>query len=1012
MPISLKGQEDAILCNMTLSTANMFTLLIYWLSYIAFRVLTEGERVIVLTQKFLYFLMANTMKGFSISHVNVRSLVRNLKETYVVMLGYDVVCVSETWLHDKISDTLLTFNGYKSYRQDRQGNDNVKQRGGGLMVYIKDPIFGFSNIIPLLCKISVNLEQLWFEICKPNYKRQIICVLYRPPSGSVPKFVEEISASIDQLEQSTGIELTILGDFNINYKKTTSPEYKALKELERAYQLKQYITDPTRVTNKVKSTIDLILTNMSMVSDYGVLSTMVADHFPVYIIKKKTRNDKSFTYTTGRSYKNYDKDIFHNLIQTNIKWRSYWIKTNDTNILWELMLSIIVESIDVLCPIKMMRLRKNVPGWINRETIEAISTKRDLLASALKSGLESDWNLFKKQKNTARKMLTRAKQHVIVSALDENRKDPRRFWRILNVDLGLNEKKSACSHSFTRVRNAMGQIVEGELACNYMNEYYAMNGERLANNFNLVWNESMFSVPTPLEVFSLNFIPMNVVEKLVKNIDTSKSSGILEVNSRILKDAFSILIPELTHLFNESIKTGIFPKSWSIGYITPIPKESDPLEAGNWRPISILPLPSKLLEQAVHYQVNVFLENNNILDSRQHGFRPEYSTSTAIFKLVKDLFENYDKGYSSSCVFVDYKKAFETLDHNILCRKLKMYNFSEISVSWFRSYLSNRKHVVRTNENMSRPMGVNYGVPQGSTLGPLLFILYVNDLLVELGNAESKGALMYADDTVLYATGPDPDDCINGCQTLLCKLVDWCSVNKLTINISKTKHMIVSRNENHANLIKDRTVSIKSEKLHNVSSYRYLGIELEGSLSFDSMVDSLYNKANRKLYSLKNIRPYITNSVASLIYKTCVRPVMEYADFLIDSCTKNKTSKLDRIQKRAVKIIDQAKHKDSTYNELLGIYGIEDLVKRRKKHHLSVMYRQARIHTNIDIYRPETDLRSNLKVKFRSKVTKLTKVQKSPYYRGITLWDRLPVDVQRATTKVKFKRELIRYIPD
>ena len=249
------------------------------------------------------------------------------------------------------------------------------------------------------------------------------------------------------------------------------------------------------------------------------------------------------------------------------------------------------------------------------------------------------------------------------------------------------------------------------------------------------------------------------------------------------------------------------------------------------------------------------------------------------------------------------------------------------------------------------------------------------------------------------------------CQSLLSRLEKWCIINKLTINISKTKHMFIPRNDTHTDLTRNSYVKIASEKLYNVTSYKYLGVDLDQTLSFDTMVDTMYNKAYRKLYYLKNIWPYITNSVANLIYKTCVRPVMEYADFLVDSCNKQKTEKLGRIQKRAKKIIDQTRHKDCSYDELLAMYNIEDLVMRRKRQDLSIMYRHAHDSSNLDFRRPDTNLRSNLKIRFRNKITPLTKIQKSPYYRGVSLWDRLPVDVHRVTTKVKFKRDLARYIP-
>ena len=176
--------------------------------------------------------MNNTKKGWTISHVNVRSLVRNFDETFVTMNGYDVICISESWLHEKISDSTIEFEGYNMFRQDRGRDDAIiKKRGGGLVVYIKNNLAPYSNSLVIQNKVTTNLEQLWIEITKPHYKRQIICAVYRPPSGKIAEFIQELSDNIDNLESNNStFELTLIGDFNINYRKSNTPECKTLNE--------------------------------------------------------------------------------------------------------------------------------------------------------------------------------------------------------------------------------------------------------------------------------------------------------------------------------------------------------------------------------------------------------------------------------------------------------------------------------------------------------------------------------------------------------------------------------------------------------------------------------------------------------------------------------------------------------------------------------------------------------------------------------------------------------------
>ena len=208
--------------------------------------------------------------------------------------------------------------------------------------------------------------------------------------------------------------------------------------------------------------------------------------------------------------------------------------------------------------------------------------------------------------------------------------------------------------------------------------------------------------------------------------------------------------------------------------ITPIPKEGSPLDPGNWRPITILPLPSKIMERAVHYQLVNYFEENNYFHNRQHGFRKKHSTITAINQVLRHVYDAYDLGKSTSCSFIDYKKAFETLDHDILLQKLKIYGLTDRSLTWMSSYLAHRRHRVTCNRTTSRETTVSYGVPQGSILGPSLFIIYVNDLLYTLQDYPAANIEMYADDTVLYTPDLCPENACRVNEEILNSLYNWC----------------------------------------------------------------------------------------------------------------------------------------------------------------------------------------------------------------------------------------------
>ena len=412
---------------------------------------------------------------------------------------------------------------------------------------------------------------------------------------------------------------------------------------------------------------------MNFVAESGVLSNQISDHQPIFIRRKKLRESKTFSTIYGRTMRNYNRDHFQSVILDDNRWRDFWYGDNNVNTLWSIMHDIIMDSANLCCPMKKIRLRDSTPAWFTREIIEQINTKKEIMARITRTNREEDYQLLRDQKRLVRNSLRLARQDTIVTSLSENMTNPKRFWRCLSKNFALGKRSGTMG--CVRIKDQTGNTLEGQELVDFLSIYYATNGEKLAKAFNNISHPLNINEVKQNANFTFRFVPLTVVEKYIKDIQVCKASGITDLSSILIKDAFKVLAVEIAHIINESIRTSTFPDKWAVGSITPIPKDGDNLDPGNWRPISILPLPSKLLKRAIHYQVISHLDDNGYLSKDQHGFRAGKSTSKAILDLTRLLTESYNKGKHTSCVFVDYKKAFETLDHNILLTKLVKFDF-------------------------------------------------------------------------------------------------------------------------------------------------------------------------------------------------------------------------------------------------------------------------------------------------------------------------------------------------
>ena len=945
-------------------------------------------------------------KGLTISHLNVRSLLRHKDEVFLYLKGSDIICLSETWLTSLVDGTLISQNGYKVIRQDRYAG----KRGGGLLLYIIDELAPFVNTMEISFKDTTS-EEIWVMVDKPGWKKTILGLIYRPPCGKYDLFKSRLENTLKKLDDEhnlLNIEITILGDLNIDFSKTQSSPRMQLLTILKDYGVRQLINKPTHVTNKSSSIIDLILTNMKkeLINDFGVMDVSISDHKPIYVNRKAARHPKSKRVINSRKYTLYNKDIFGNVLLDNLWWREFWHGEKHPDVLWSVMQSIIISGVDRLCPPRKIVIRDEQLPWIDKTLRLKILEKDRAYKHAQRTGYATDWKLFRELKSATRKLFIGKKRAFILSKLNETRDNPKDFWRDMDKNLKVGKSKSQ-PHVCDRIKNADGCIVTGTDVLASFNEFYVTVGKELAAKFPKVPDMNTSHVDVRKQC-AFRFVGKKEVLSIVKQLKNNKSTCIGDINMRVLKDALEMLIIEFTHLMNECLTQCVMPRDWKKGTVSPVPKGRPTLIMGDYRPISVLPAPSKVLERIVYNQLIYYLECNSLLDPRQHGFRREYSTSSAIMEVVDYFFKKADQGHTIHCVYIDYSKAFDTLDHEILCKKLENLGFDRQIVGWCRNYLSERSQCVKISNETSTCLPVTCGVPQGSILGPLFFIIYVNDLLTLFQEGGVKITL-YADDTVMYTSDINSEKAASCLEQGLKKLAMWCIKNKLTINVKKTKHMVICPTRRPDIC---PAVVLNGEKLDTVRKYNYLGVYIDDDLTFESYLNEKCNKVNVRIYQLGRLRKFITSGIACLIYKQTILPVVEYADQMVESGPTEKVRRLQTLQERALRIIDNKEHRGLSTDVLSNLFRLEPLQLRRAEHLACTMYRLSKRICLLEKGRPGIHLRSRNKVKFKKYNRTYEKYLKNPMARGIILWDRIPESVQRSTTKVKFKQGIKQYLAD
>ena len=777
-----------------------------------------------------------------------------------------MVAITETWLTSNVFNNEILPNQYIIYHNDR------RSRGGGVLIAVR------THIISKLLPSPTNLEMLTVELKLP--KRLILCVVYLPPDPTSSQ-IRSLSDHISQFQQSHSVVL--LGDFNlphINWE-TMCGNCRASEDLcDMTFELNlvQLITYPTHIHGNI---LDLILTNdEDLITNVSVnspeCSQISSDHFPISF--SINQNCLPLHNTTTLQAYDYSKADFTSMndfiLNSNI---ADCLTCDDVESTWSTIKSVISEAMSLFIP--KFQLRSNqYPKWFSRDIRHQLKCLHTLRRTHKRSPTPH---------NTAKLRLADEHFQQSVALAKSNYESS-----LIN---SYAESSNPAIYHYIRSYTKSGTIPPTV----HLDDTTASSDASRASLFNRYFH-SVFTAPTsseqtipslhPDQVNSLTFTEDEVYYVLCQ-LDPNKATGIDKISPKVLKNcAFSLTRP-LCHLFNLSLSTGSIPEEWKIHLIVLVYKSEDRSSVKNYRPISLLSNTSKVLETLVYN--NIINHTLSHITNCQFGFLPGRSTTQQLLLYLNSIHQVTTQGHQIDSIYLDFRKAFDSVPHMKLLNKLKSCGISGNLHKWFSSYLHNRLQCVRICNSISNLLPVLSGVPQGSTLGPLLFLLYINDLPSVI---KFSSIFQFADDTKLSKSIAVSSDqlCL---QEDLNHLFTWSVNNDFRFSVPKCIHL-------RFNSKFTTTYSIDGCPLPQLLSHRDLGLQLSSDMSWFKHYQIITAKAYKYLGLLRRVF-HSCHSIRArkLLYLTLVRSQLTYCSQLWNPYMIKDTTILEKVQRQATKFI-------------------------------------------------------------------------------------------------------------
>lgn len=875
------------------------------------------------------------------------------------MANIDILCITEHWMTEPEIQSLH----FPNYRIAAY-NCRESYAHGGLLIITRQ------SLTTEVQNLSTYNKERCLELCSAVIPKlnSVIVTVYHPPNGDKDEMMERLEETLTYIKQTQpNKNLFVIGDYNIcvngvNENQTTKADFLVTMS---EHGLHPIFSQPSRVGGK-RCVDNMFADRYLHVQETETVNLHLGDHMAqiaTFHLASTKENPK-----LGKCRKINDKTIqtFKTLLQTS-DWTSIYDSENNAQTSYTLFHSLFMSCYNTAFPEMVMRKSTNDLNlkWMTKE-LEVMKNQLDALHTIIEvSGenrLKDSYNLLKK---TYIHQIDDAKRKAYGKYISKSENKVTAAWKLVKRETGKSNKK---------------QLPDSYLNADHLNTFFVNIGSSNPNRAAIADPINLVPV-VGTRMGSFGQVEHQEITNIIKTLNMKNTKDVYGISVRLLNEIEPIISNHICKLINKCQSEGVFPMELKQAKVTPIHKKGDHNDSTNYRPISILPSISKVFEVVVKDKLIKYLAGNDLMTKYQHGYLQRKSTTTALLSIIHEIVQGFDQQQYTQIAFCDLSKAFDSVNHNVLIQKLERYGIEHSALKYIISYLHQRKQQVQWRGQRSQWKGLTTGVPQGSVLGPVLFLLYINDLPQ---NVPSQSICLYADDTSFINRSRDLGELKLLTDSVLQKAQNWFDTNELKLNTDKTKIL---------------TFHTKSANDASHQTMKFLGVVLSETLAWTEHIAYLKKRLANSLYCIKVTTGNLPLREARTVYFAYFHSIATYG--MIAWGVSSELETIFKLQKKAIRTLAGLQHRDSCRNhfrklKIITLPGCFILTCLEYVH-----ARRDIIIKNADTHSYNTRYRDDISVPYH----RITKSQKSYHYISVKLYNALPAEIKCFNNK-KFKSKV------